>query len=49
MGDATKFLDFLVLVIEIIACEKGTLFHPLKLCSFIHFEDISSTYFATDT
>ena len=48
MGDAAKFLDLHVRGTVTVACERGRLYHPLKLCNFHHFEGISASYFTTN-
>jgi hypothetical protein len=45
VGGATRFLDFLAVATETLAYERGTLYHPLKLCYFHCSEGISSRYF----
>lgn len=40
LGDAAKFLDFLVLSTDTAAYERDTLYLPLKVCYFHYFEHI---------
>jgi hypothetical protein len=48
LGDAAKFLDFHVLATVTVACERGRLYHPLKLCKCHYSGGISSRYFTAN-